>query len=203
MDIRDAAIERLIAKDPKQSAEQTLSLLMGHAGASAGGLFLVRARPELFVGRGIDQAGLDRVESAWSQDPEGLRAGHCQVAPSFGVFPVVGESPLLVYLAADRQLGSDIALDSITALGPLFATAVATHARGAASEPIIETFLESTSAEAIQRRQLQLALERNEWNLARVARLLGVTRVTIYKRMERLGIARIKVPKGVPRRAPA
>lgn len=203
MDIRDAAIERLIAKDPKQSAEQTLSLLMGHAGASAGGLFLARSRPELFVGRGIDQAGLDRVDSAWAKDQEGLRAGQCQLAASYGVFPVIGEAPLLVYLAADRQLGTDVALDSIAALGPLFSTAVATHARGVASEPIIETFLETTSAETIQRRQLQLALERNEWNLARVARLLGVTRVTIYKRMERLGIVRIKVPKGGPRRAPA
>jgi transcriptional regulator of acetoin/glycerol metabolism len=33
-------------------------------------------------------------------------------------------------------------------------------------------------------------LEQNEWNIARVARLLGVTRPTIYARLERFGLPR-------------
>jgi hypothetical protein len=39
------------------------------------------------------------------------------------------------------------------------------------------------------------ALEQNQWNIAVVARKLGVTRRTIYLRMERFGIDRKKVPK--------
>jgi transcriptional regulator with GAF, ATPase, and Fis domain len=59
----------------------------------------------------------------------------------------------------------------------------------------VAAFLESTPREEIERRQLLTILERNEWNLARAARILGVTRATIYKRMGRFGIQRLRVPK--------
>ena len=39
-------------------------------------------------------------------------------------------------------------------------------------------------------RGLLLLLERNEWNIARVARLLGVSRLTVYRRLSRLGVSR-------------
>jgi len=38
-------------------------------------------------------------------------------------------------------------------------------------------------------------LEKHEWNIAQVARLMGVTRATIYNRIAKLGIARRHVPK--------
>jgi transcriptional regulator of acetoin/glycerol metabolism len=43
--------------------------------------------------------------------------------------------------------------------------------------------------------QLQVLLERNEWNVSRVARVVGVTRMTIYNRMRRAGIPRQRIPK--------
>ena len=42
---------------------------------------------------------------------------------------------------------------------------------------------------------LQRTLDENAWNVARVARTLGVTRRTIYMRMQRFGIPRRRVPK--------
>ena len=42
---------------------------------------------------------------------------------------------------------------------------------------------------------LERALDENAWNVARVARTLGVTRRTIYMRMQRFGILRRRVPK--------
>lgn len=59
----------------------------------------------------------------------------------------------------------------------------------------VDAFLESTPREEIERRQLVTILERNEWNLARVARVLRVTRATVYNRMKRLGIERVKVAR--------
>jgi transcriptional regulator of acetoin/glycerol metabolism len=38
-------------------------------------------------------------------------------------------------------------------------------------------------------------LERNEWNIAEVARLLSVTRRTVYMRLRSFGIERKHVPK--------
>ena len=53
------------------------------------------------------------------------------------------------------------------------------------------------------REKLLLLLNRNEWNIARVARLMGVTRRTIYLRLQRYNIPRERVPKTRPRRATA
>ena len=50
-----------------------------------------------------------------------------------------------------------------------------------------------------EREQLWLTLQQNEWNIARVARLLGVTRRTVYLRLKRYGIERKKVPKTLKR----
>jgi transcriptional regulator of acetoin/glycerol metabolism len=49
----------------------------------------------------------------------------------------------------------------------------------------------------VERHRLVELLKRNEWNLARVARVLGVTRRTVYMRLKRYDIARQKVPKTV------
>jgi DNA-binding NtrC family response regulator len=49
----------------------------------------------------------------------------------------------------------------------------------------------------IERQRLLAALQRNEWNIARVARLLGVTRRTIYLRLARHEIPRRRVPKSL------
>jgi transcriptional regulator of acetoin/glycerol metabolism len=47
----------------------------------------------------------------------------------------------------------------------------------------------------LERRRLVAALDRHEWNIARVARLAGVTRRTIYLRLKRYKIDRQRVPK--------
>jgi len=44
---------------------------------------------------------------------------------------------------------------------------------------------------------LMLLLSRNEWNIARVARLLGVSRVTVYHRLAKYGLSR-KQPQKPP-----
>ena len=45
------------------------------------------------------------------------------------------------------------------------------------------------------RLQLLSLLERHEWNIAEVARLLKVTRRTVYMRLRSFGIERKHVPK--------
>ena len=58
-----------------------------------------------------------------------------------------------------------------------------------------QSYLERTPVEDMEREKLLLLLNRNEWNIARVARLMGVTRRTIYLRLQRYGIPRERVPK--------
>jgi Bacterial regulatory protein, Fis family len=53
----------------------------------------------------------------------------------------------------------------------------------------------------LQRATLRALLEDHEWNVSRVARVLGVTRMTIYNRLRRLGMERVRVFKtGLARR---
>jgi transcriptional regulator of acetoin/glycerol metabolism len=47
-----------------------------------------------------------------------------------------------------------------------------------------------TGAQAQERAELQGLLERGGWNLAAAAATLGVSRMTLYRRLERLGLAR-------------
>jgi transcriptional regulator of acetoin/glycerol metabolism len=50
-------------------------------------------------------------------------------------------------------------------------------------------------AHEVERIQLLHTLQKNEWNIALVARKLGLGRPTVYNRMKRYGIDRKKVPK--------
>ena len=58
-----------------------------------------------------------------------------------------------------------------------------------------EAYLERTPVHDIERQKLLLLLNRNEWNIARVARLMGVTRRTVYLRLQRYNIPRERVYK--------
>jgi hypothetical protein len=64
----------------------------------------------------------------------------------------------------------------------------------------LKEFLEQTPSDEVARQQLLALLERHEWNIARVARAMGTTRSTIYKRLERYGAERLRVPKTNRRR---
>jgi DNA-binding NtrC family response regulator len=81
---------------------------------------------------------------------------------------------------------------------------IAGLALGDPKEPLpsrgVESYLERTPADEVEREQLLVLLERNEWNIARVSRLLGITRPTVYKRLQRFGIERRRVPKTLARR---
>jgi transcriptional regulator of acetoin/glycerol metabolism len=80
----------------------------------------------------------------------------------------------------------------------ILAKAVADLASTEATRGIADawtTYLERTPVEDMEREKLLLLLNRNEWNIARVARLMGVTRRTIYLRLQRYNIPRERVPK--------
>jgi DNA-binding NtrC family response regulator len=65
-----------------------------------------------------------------------------------------------------------------------------------------ETYLERTPVQDIEREKLLLLLNRNEWTIARVARLMGLTRRTVYRRLRDYDIPRERVPKTPPRKKP-
>ncbi len=182
-------------------------------------------RIALFASRGIDQHVLDSANSVWSSQREMLRSGQTFYVPdvnsdrrlarseaggpvSFVMVPVLNGDKLAAVLYVDSLDPHFCTTQDLERLGKFSRIiAKAVGETGAVGVPTRaeawESYLERTPVEDMEREKLLLLLNRNEWNIARVARLMGVTRRTIYLRLQRYNIPRERVPKTRPRRATA
>jgi transcriptional regulator of acetoin/glycerol metabolism len=61
----------------------------------------------------------------------------------------------------------------------------------------VDAVLQQAANEQIARDRLTTLLQDSEWNIALAARTQGVTRVTLYKWMRRLGIERMKIRRSL------
>jgi hypothetical protein len=194
-----------------------MSLLNGRSGA----VFTCEGDDvALFASRGIDQAVLEIVPAAWGAQKEALRRGETFYVPdrgvdrrlpaavadrpgpaAFAVAPVLDEDALLALLYVDSQephFCDAHDLDRLSKFSRIVAKSVRDHdAPGGppGGGDSWESYLERTPVEDMEREKLLLLLNRNEWNIARVARMMGVTRRTVYLRLQRYNIPRERVPK--------
>jgi hypothetical protein len=201
MSFGDEIVRLLVSQDPRRSADGTLGLLVRHLGADGAACFRIQGdRLALFAARSVDQVALDRVASTWDDARDAFLAGQVYDADgSYAIVPIGGPESIrgLLYVGADRGLVLDH--ETIEHLVPLLRTALDAVQHG--NVPPIDAYIERTPAAQFQREQLLLLLQRHEWNIARVARAKGVTRLTIYEQMRRWGIERRKVSKASRGRA--
>jgi transcriptional regulator with GAF, ATPase, and Fis domain len=221
LDLIDQFAELVVgADDPRRLAERTLEVIMALLNGRSGAVFTRDAdKLNLFASRGIDQNALDSLQAVWSRQREVLERGETFYVPeretdnrlprgerggaaSFAVVPVMNEDALLalVYVdSLDPHFCSAHDLERMGKFSRIVAKAVTDDTPGRHHAPsradAWETYLERTPVEDMEREKLLLLLNRNEWNIARVARLMGVTRRTIYLRLQRYNIPRERVPK--------
>ncbi len=162
------------------AASRTLNWLLEHHAARSVALWEMQSSgPRLALSVGLDQEAMSHVHDTWKQHRKGLDAGK----------PWQGDQDILVpVLADDRRY-----LLSLSGLKPSRASveSVASYARVAAKALQRDSGAPLARLEKdIERDELTALLQREEWKIARVARLLHVTRVTIYSRMRRYGIVR-------------
>ena len=216
------------ADDPRRLAERTLEVVMSLTNGRSGAVF---AHDDggiaLFASRGIDQHALDTAQSVWTSQKETLKSGQPFYVPdanserrlpksngagpvSFVMVPVTGNDGLTAVLYVDSQDPHFCTPQDLERLGKfsrIIAKAVGEDGsrveRPASRAEAWESYLERTPVEDMEREKLLLLLNRNEWNIARVARLMAVTRRTIYLRLQRYNIPRERVPKTRPRRVAA
>jgi len=222
VDLIDQFTELVVgADDPRRLAERTLEVVMSLLNGRSGAVFTCSGdEVTLFASRGIDQSVLDIVPVAWAAQKEGLRRGETFYAPdrgaerrlpavvaerpgpaSFAIAPVLEEETLVALLYVDSQephFCDAHDLDRLSKFSRIVAksvhdTAAPPHAGGGGDS--WESYLERTPVEDMEREKLLLLLNRNEWNIARVARMMGVTRRTVYLRLQRYNIPRERVPK--------
>jgi transcriptional regulator with GAF, ATPase, and Fis domain len=205
------------AHDPKRLAELAVEIVMSLSHAQRGAVFAVEAEGlVLCAGMGLDQQVLDATNTAWTRDRAQLTKGHAVVRDNEPLR--AGCASAVLPLKQDDRLAAILYLDGPQAAflpavkegRVLESTKVVLRAleRGAfpaAARPVPkewEQYLAETPAEQVARAQLIALLDRNEWNIARVARLMRVTRRTVYLRLERYNVERKKIRK-TPERAAA
>jgi transcriptional regulator with GAF, ATPase, and Fis domain len=213
------------ADDPRRLGERTIDVVLSLVEGRSGAVFTLDGdRLMLFASRGVDQHALDAAQGVWSSRADSLRRGEAFYAPEPGALAVLKaqarQGPTSVTMVPVHQDDDLVGLLYIDAAQPHFlnnadrerlakfariiAKAVTQTAGPKTSRAEAwETYLERTPVEDMEREKLLLLLNRNEWNIARVARLMGVTRRTIYLRLQRHNIPRERVPKNRPRKLAA
>jgi len=193
----------LVAGDPRGAADRTLEFLLSLNRARAAVVFALDGdRLILFSGRSYSLEAVATAQAAWADHRAELIAGQVLRASdrlaTYAIAPLIENGSVVALLYLDVAAGTDwTALDvgSLTAFGVALGQAVIAAASASPAPSPIEAYLSRTSDEEIARERLLLLLVQNEWNISRVSRLMGITRRTIYHRLQRHGIAREKVDK--------
>lgn len=204
----DHAQAALQGPTPEGLAEDALELFMVLVVARCGALFACLSGAQtgltLVASRSLDQQALDLARHEWQQAPEAVRNG----APTYQqrgerallLLPCLDATEVMGFLYVEVDGGSRRmpAADLTTFAGIL---GRALRASGPGSAVSARDFLgDGVTSPDAERENLILLLQRNEWNVSRVARLLGVTRMTVYNRLRRLNVERQRVQRA-PRHA--
>jgi DNA-binding NtrC family response regulator len=154
-------------------------------------VFQVRNRElVLFVSRGIDQHDLDRARRSWAFLQKRTPAARNQTEDPVTLIPLdeAGRTLGALYVGAPHRVA--VGPDALDVVAPILLAALKAADNPTAVRSAVDAYLESTPADEVEREQLRLLLSRNDWNIARVARLLGVSRVTVYHRLAKYGLSR-------------
>jgi len=179
----------LVADDPRRSADRILTRLIQVHQARGGAILRPRHdQVEVWLSAGLTLAAGAELPVRWADHREAVAAGQSVVEPGFALLPAMlgDEMVAALYLAQPDGL----AVADARVFGPAIAQAVR-----ASDMPEAPRWVPQVNPTEEARLQLLSVLERHEWNIAEVSRLLGVTRRTVYLRLRSFAIARKRVPK--------
>ena len=189
MNTLDSMLTLLVADDPRRSADRILTRLVQIHQARGGAILRPRQEQvEIWLSAGLSLAAVGELPVRWADHRQQVLAGKPVVEPGFALIPCSSESEVVgvLYLAQPDGL--------VVADAKVFGTAIAQAVRAADAGPVAARIPDVSPTEETKLQLLSL-LERNEWNVAKVARIMGVTRRTVYMRLASFGIERRHVPK--------
>jgi transcriptional regulator with GAF, ATPase, and Fis domain len=211
-DLVELLLGLLSREDPRRLGDKLLDLAITRYNARRTAIWgREQDRAVLFLSRQVDQAVLDAAQALWTSEHDALQSGSILVArPGFGhrelrqsiqgtsaqsaaLSPVFHERALvgLLYVdTSDVRFASPEDLESLRQLARVASVALTSTSPAEPPRDAIESYLERMPEDAVARDQLMVLLQRNEWNITRVARVLGLTRATVYQRLARFGISR-------------
>jgi len=201
------------------TAERALAAVKSLINARTAAVFRVRAdRLEVFASATMDQHTIDLVDAAWRTHGDSLRRGEMFYSPELRTdrrLPDAASRPPAALMIApafhDDQVLALLYADSLepyfctrhdqmrlAELSTLVGKTLGASGEGGRSETEESwaQYLDATDPVfSKQRDELLLLLNRTDRNIARVARILGVSRRTLYVRLEKYRIPREHVEK--------
>jgi hypothetical protein len=188
----------LVNTQPTGKTVQLLDVLLAQTGARGAAVLVPDPHDpsalQVFAASGVSMSRLVDVHARWPTVRTRVVGGHAQHSGDQYLGPLLGRGAFVGALYVD---GLREVVD-IEVYHTVLAAAVELAQRPRLE---LDEFVVTEKEREAVKKQLVDALHRNEWNIARVARILGVTRRTIYLRLQRFGIDRMKVPKHLPSRA--
>ena len=179
----------LVADDPQRQAQKLLRHIVAEYKAEmAAAVAVVDEELTTFAGE-VPLARLAALQHLWKAEGKTLRAGQPVSGDGQGVVPLMDGRQLIGLLVIERGERAEPQAACVVAL----AAALKAGRDETARSRFVD--LETITDAEIERQRLLVALQRNEWNISRVARLFGVTRRTIYLRLARHNIPRRRMAK--------
>lgn len=188
-----AALSAVVAIDPRECARKLLDLARQHAQAERAALYSLRnERLDLVTSQGIGADDLSALPAIWTRARARLVRGIPIVHERLAVAPIgTPPSALLYFGCTEPRPALAGALQQVVArLGPLFEAIVHSNETEGYSDRARRRFLEHTSLDDIEREQLALLLTKHEWNVARTARALQITRRGLYNKLRKFNLER-------------
>lgn len=180
----------LVGPDPRLAADRTLGFLIARSRARGGAVLQLReGEPVPFTTRDLPATRLSESAVLWRTHQGQLVAGRTVHIDGGVMVPLRDEGSLMGAL----YLEGATSFDEAGVGASLLTLTKAVGSRGHVEN--LANYLPAVPADEILREQMLAALDRNEWNISKVARVLGVARRTVYLRLERYGIPRKRVPK--------
>jgi|MudIll2142460700_1097286.scaffolds.fasta_scaffold183946_2 ActR/RegA family two-component response regulator len=185
----DSMLALLVADDPRRSADRILTRLIQIHQAQGGAILRPSGgQVEIWMSAGLNLGAVSELPVRWADHREALEAGRAILEPGYALLPAMLGEELAAALYLAQPLGQAVADARLFGTAIAQAVLASQQAEGPSRVPDL-----SPTEEA--RLQLLSLLERHEWNIAEVARLLSVTRRTVYMRLRSFGIERKRVPK--------
>jgi Bacterial regulatory protein, Fis family len=187
MELADIASLLLDAAGPLDASRRVLTYLGEHNEARSVSLWRAVEGGDLVLelGMGVSQEDIVSARALWAANATDLAAGRPIVEGDRALIPTRAPGALVFLNGVDtRRVDVDTVADAASvALKALQRDEFTSRSHGL------------PSMHGLRREELIATLRLHEWNIARVARVKGVTRKTIYEWLTRYKIPREHVPK--------
>lgn len=182
-------VRALLVQFSREAPRQAATVLLRYIATEHGSRLAALLVPEndalsIFACIGFEQRALEWSIATWQRSARPLSEG----------FEVQDESDALVPIRLEGRLVALLYLHTPAVNMPVIVdvtpelAAATTCSNSAPIQHSIDEYLHVTPCEEVERRKLQILLKQFGGNKAQVARHLDVSRTTIYRRMEALGI---------------